>query len=87
MSEKKVDILVESRVCGPCQVCCQVPTIDDPALQKLPGYRCEHALPHCGCGIYDTRPRTCRDFFCGWRRLKWISEAMPPIYRASWSAW
>ncbi len=78
MSEMQVDILVQGRVCGPCDVCCRVPTIDEPALQKLPGYRCENALPGGGCAIYEARPRTCRDFFCGWRRLKWIGEAMRP---------
>lgn len=23
--------------------------------------------PQTGCGIYDKRPRMCRQFFCGWR--------------------
>jgi len=70
--------LVPGRSCGACNVCCVVPTIDEPALQKLPGYRCHNALPDGGCAIYATRPRTCREFFCGWRQLKWIGEALRP---------
>jgi Fe-S-cluster containining protein len=70
--------LVAGRVCGPCNVCCVVPTIDEPALQKLPGYRCENARRDGGCTIYLARPNTCRAFFCGWRRLKWIGEALRP---------
>jgi len=70
--------LVPGRSCGACNVCCVVPTIDEPALQKLPGYRCHNALPDGACAIYQTRPRTCREFLCGWRRLKWIGEGLRP---------
>src|SRR5208282_1177719 len=69
---------VAGRSCGACNVCCVVPTIDEPALQKLPGYRCHNALPSGACAIYETRPRTCRKFFCGWRRLQWIGEGLRP---------
>jgi len=70
--------LIAGRSCGSCNVCCVVPTIDEPALQKLPGYRCHNALPSGACAIYERRPRTCRDFFCGWRRLEWIGERLKP---------
>jgi Fe-S-cluster containining protein len=70
--------LVVGRSCGSCNVCCVVPTIDDPALQKLPGYRCDNAQPGGACDIYETRPRTCRAFFCGWRRLDWIADGLRP---------
>jgi hypothetical protein len=71
-------VLVPGRSCGTCNVCCVVPTIDDRALQKLPGYRCHNALPNGACAIYQARPRTCQEFFCGWRRLKWIREDLRP---------
>src|ERR1700742_4398768 len=70
--------LVPGRACGGCNVCCVALTIDEPALQKLQGYRCKNTLPDKGCAIYETRPQTCRTFFCGWRRLKWVRETLRP---------
>jgi hypothetical protein len=70
--------LVAGRACGSCNVCCVVLTIDDPELQKVEGYRCTHAQRDNSCGIYATRPHTCRTFYCGWRRLKWIREPLRP---------
>jgi hypothetical protein len=55
-----------------------VPKIDEPALQKLPGCRCRNALWNGACGIYETRPGTCRRFFCGWRLLPWVDERLRP---------
>jgi hypothetical protein len=70
--------LVPGRECGTCNVCCVALTIDDPAMQKLQGYRCRNTLPDKSCGIYDRRPQTCRDFNCGWRLLKWVREGLRP---------
>jgi Fe-S-cluster containining protein len=70
--------LVPGRVCGPCNVCCVALTINDKTLQKVQGYRCPNTLPDHGCAIYETRPDTCRTFFCGWRTLKWIRETLRP---------
>jgi hypothetical protein len=70
--------LVAGRTCGSCNVCCVALTIDDPALQKAQGYRCRNTLPDKGCAIYEARPETCRTFFCGWRRLKWLRETLRP---------
>ena len=70
--------LVPDRACGSCNVCCVALTIADPELQKAQGYRCKNTLPNNGCAIYETRPRTCRTFHCGWRRLKWIREPLRP---------
>ena len=70
--------LVPGRDCGPCNVCCVALTIDDPQLRKLQGYRCRNTLPDQSCAIYPSRPRTCRDFNCGWRMLKWVRETLRP---------
>ena len=70
--------LVAGRTCGSCNVCCVALTIDDPELQKAQGYRCRHARRDNSCGIYATRPDTCRTFHCGWRRLKWVRENLRP---------
>ncbi len=78
MSEGGEPVLVPGRECGACNVCCVALTIDDPALQKVQGYRCKNTLPDKGCAIYPTRPETCRTFFCGWRQLKWVRETLRP---------
>jgi Fe-S-cluster containining protein len=70
--------LVAGRECGACNACCIALTIDDAELQKPQGYRCHHAQRDNSCAIYSKRPETCRTFFCGWRQLKWIGEAMRP---------
>ena len=66
------------RSCGECTVCCVALTIEDPALRKAQGYRCQHLAREGGCGIYETRPQTCRTFYCGWRRLKWVRAPLRP---------
>jgi hypothetical protein len=70
--------LVPGRECGACNVCCVALTIDDPQLKKRQGYRCPNSLPNRGCAIYESRPDTCRTFFCGWRQLKWVRETLWP---------
>jgi hypothetical protein len=72
------DDLVAGRDCGTCNVCCVDLSVDQPELQKLPGYPCHNCLPDGGCAIYDARPQTCRRYYCGWRRLDWIGPALRP---------
>ncbi len=52
------------RACGSCTMCCKVLLVGE--LQKPPGVWCKHAKPGQGCGIYETRPGSCREFFCEW---------------------
>ena len=70
--------LIEGRSCGTCDVCCVTLTIDDPELRKVQGYRCRHLQAGGRCSIYDTRPNTCRAFYCGWRQLKWVRDSLRP---------
>jgi hypothetical protein len=70
--------LVPGRECGTCTICCTHLTIDDPDMQKPAGIACHNLQPEGGCRIYDSRPHTCRTFYCGWRQLKWIGAAMRP---------
>ncbi len=69
---------IPGRECGECNVCCVALTIDDPALQKVQGYRCKNSVAGQGCVIYETRPQTCRAFNCGWQMLKWVKPTMRP---------
>lgn len=70
--------LVEGRSCDGCNVCCVALTINDGALRKPQGVRCPNAQRDNGCAIYDSRPGTCRDFFCGWRLLRWVRGELRP---------
>jgi hypothetical protein len=69
--------LVPGRECGDCTICCSVPGIDKPEIQKPSGVACRHL---CGgrCDIYETRPPVCRGFFCGWRQLADLDESWRP---------
>ena len=70
--------LIADRECGSCNVCCVALTINDAELQKPQGIRCSHAQRDGSCAIYATRPGTCRDFYCGWRQLKWVPKTLRP---------
>jgi hypothetical protein len=56
--------VVPGRECGSCMMCCKVPDI--PQFNKASGVWCPHARIGKGCGIYDTRPASCRTFYCLW---------------------
>ena len=70
--------LVAGRECGSCTACCRELTIEDPALAKPAGRLCTHCADGSGCSIYEMRPATCRDWFCGWRYFGWMDEAGRP---------
>ena len=53
------------RECGRCTACCSVLAIVE--LQKPPRRACDHLCPS-GCGIYEDRPASCREFHCLWLR-------------------
>ncbi len=65
------------RQCGDCKVCCTALQIEDPALHKKAGVTCRH-LSAGGCGIYDSRPGTCREFLCGWRLFAALDDDWRP---------
>jgi hypothetical protein len=49
-------------------MCCKTVAIRDPELEKPPGQWCPHAVSRRGCGIYESRPSSCRRFYCQWMR-------------------
>jgi hypothetical protein len=53
--------------CGDCQACCEVIGVND--LKKPYNQRCEHQCDQ-GCNIYESKPRSCTGFYCGWRAMK-----------------
>ena len=46
-------------------LCCKVMRI--PELNKPGDIMCSHAQVGKGCTIYENRPHSCQQFFCGWR--------------------
>lgn len=77
MDTTKIEGLVEGRSCGTCTVCCYALPIDTPEIQKLPGALCVNCTGR-GCGIYDRRPTTCREFHCGWWLLPQLDDDWRP---------
>jgi hypothetical protein len=57
--------LVPGRACGSCMLCCKVMLV--PELNKPAGHLCSYAAAGKGCSIHEHRPRSCHQFFCGWR--------------------
>jgi hypothetical protein len=57
--------LVPGRTCGTCMMCCKLYALAE--LKKRAGEWCGHAERGRGCGIYESRPGVCQDFYCAWR--------------------
>lgn len=70
--------LIPERECGECSVCCNVVSIDDPDLVKLPRIDCANLRPEGGCSIHKTRPEICRNWFCMWRYLPQLNDDWRP---------
>jgi hypothetical protein len=70
--------LVPDRACGGCTACCKHLTIDEVDFKKPAGFLCKHCVEEVGCSIYQSRPRVCRTWYCGWRRIGWLSDALRP---------
>jgi hypothetical protein len=69
--------LVQGRECGGCVACCKTLEIHDPQIAKPADTLCKHCSGH-GCGIYDTRPPVCRDWYCLWRRDQNLPDHLRP---------
>jgi len=61
-------------LCGTCTLCCKLTSV--PELKKPVGKWCRHCKPGKGCGIYDDRPESCKNFRC-----VWLSGGLPPDLR------
>jgi len=57
------------RACGPCDLCCRLPSIEwpeYPELHKPADDYCRHCIPNTGCAIHADRPMHCASFQCLW---------------------
>jgi len=68
--------VVPGRACGTCTLCCKVIAVVD--FDKPPGVWCPHCQRNKGCGIYETRPRDCRTFYCHWMVEKGLGPEWKP---------
>ena len=73
-SNKRRLQIVKPRSCGDCTACCT--TMGVPELSKAHNSPCEHNTG-TGCGIYDTRPQSCRAFECLWLQGHGLPEQRP----------
>lgn len=64
MAEDQDVPIVAGRSCAGCTMCCKL--LEVVALDKPARKWCPHCAVGRGCGIYETRPRECRAFYCGW---------------------
>ncbi len=82
MAERDVETLLlgpvlAERDCGDCTACCTHLTVASPDFAKPAGVDCVH-LGRGGCTIHAVRPAICRTWFCVWRRVAALSDAMRP---------
>lgn len=61
--------------CGACIMCCI--TTDVPELAKPSWTLCQHCTG-TGCGVYASRPASCRAFECGWYREPRLPDELRP---------
>lgn len=71
---KKLPISSQVRPCDGCTECCSVFGVEE--IDKDPWVPCDH-LSHEGCGIYATRPKYCRSFYCLWQNGMGGAEDKP----------
>jgi uncharacterized cysteine cluster protein YcgN (CxxCxxCC family) len=79
MTMTRLEAPAPGRSCGECSLCCKLPYIEHPSLNKPAAVWCRHCKPgKGGCTIYDTRPSPCRDFLCYWLALPELSDEWRP---------
>ena len=68
--------IVAGRGCNGCTLCCKLLEVRD--LGKPATEWCQHCDIGVGCKIYETRPRLCAVFHCGFLTLPDLSEEWRP---------
>jgi hypothetical protein len=75
-SVPNADPVVPGRACHGCTLCCKLMGVAE--LSKPRDVWCCHCAIGEGCRIYDTRPKSCGDFHCGFLTLATLSEEWRP---------
>ena len=71
-------IPIPGRNCGECTACCVALRIDTESLQKHADVPCQHLSETAGCGVYETRPPVCQEWYCGWRYMEQLGDEWRP---------
>jgi hypothetical protein len=50
--------------CDGCTLCCKLIAVEE--IRKPRNQWCPDCRKGKGCGVYDTRPKACREFLCVW---------------------
>lgn len=61
--------------CDGCTACCKVLKIRE--LNKPGNIWCQHCKIGEGCGIYETRPESCRVYECIWLQTQKMARPIP----------
>ena len=70
------------RACGECRACCTTCAVNE--LDKPLNTPCVHLAAH-GCGIYENRPQSCRDYDCAWLHGHFAVEDRPDKTGIVWT--
>lgn len=63
--------------CGECKLCCKLLGVPEVTMPNEWCPNCNVKGTGKGCTIYDTRPKQCRDFECGWLANQGDPELRP----------
>lgn len=66
---------MDARTCGECTLCCKLMGV--PELKKSSAEWCGDCVQGKGCGVYEERPQSCRNFQCFWL----MDDAFPDDFR------
>lgn len=70
--------VLEGRECAGCTLCCKL--FDVAPLAKPHGEYCRHCVLGRGCGIYETRPQICGEFYCAYQTWRGMGAHWYPIH-------
>lgn len=77
-AEKNAATIVAGRSCAGCTMCCKLLSVEP--LNKPRQKWCGHCNIGVGCRIYESKPRECSAFHCGYLLNKEVTEAWKPAH-------
>jgi hypothetical protein len=69
---------VAAHSCGSCTLCCKLMEVRDLPEPKPRDQWCGHCIQGKGCGIYASRPNSCRIFDCVWLQKPRLPDSLRP---------
>lgn len=70
--------IVAGRSCAGCTMCCKLLSVA--SLNKPRQQWCSHCDIGVGCKIYESKPRECSAFHCGYLLNNELAEAWKPVH-------